>query len=297
MSTIVFEQALDLDTERFGSALGRQPVAVRHSFVDHPALTLDALAELADRYPGRMERHRSDLPQVMPGGAPDLDGPPSETVRGIESNGCWMVFWYIDQVPEYKDILDRCIDQVEPYVPLEMGGTRQREAFLFLSAPNALTPIHFDPEHNFLLQIRGHKDMNVCPFESPEGELRELERYFDGGHRNLEAMPSDGECFGLDPGDGVYVPPFMPHWVQNGPEASVSLSITFRTQASLRSERVHRVNARLRRFGLSPAAPGGSPVRDRAKESAWLAVKAPGRRVSGLKRRLARRAGHVRPSS
>lgn len=261
-------------------------MSVSHSLAEHPLLTLDAIAELADRFPGRIERHSGDLPRVVPGGAPELEGPPSETVRGIAHNGCWMVFWYIDQVPEYRELLDRCIDQVAPAVPPEMGGTPQREAFLFLSAPNAITPIHFDPEHNFLLQIRGHKDMNVCPFDSPATKLRELERYYDGGHRNLEAVPTEGRCFGLDPDDGVYVPPFMPHWVQNGPEASTSLSITFRTEDSLRFERVHSVNAKLRRYGLSPAPPGESHVRDRAKETAWLTAKAPGRSLSGLKGRL-----------
>ena len=140
-------------------------------------------------------------------------------------------------------MLDRCLDEAESYLPRGAGSALQREAFLFLSAPNAVTPIHFDPEHNFLLQIRGHKDMNVCPFPSVEVERRELDRYHDGDHRNLPSLPSEGEVFGLDPGRGVYVPSFMPHWVQNGPRASVSLSITFRSRESLRADRVHRINS------------------------------------------------------
>ena len=81
--------------------------------------------------------------------------------------------------------------------------------------------------------------MNVCPFPDSESEMQELERYYDGGHRNLENLPSEGVTFRLEPASGVYVPSFMPHWVQNGPAASISLSITFRTPASLRAERVH----------------------------------------------------------
>jgi hypothetical protein len=258
--------------EGFTQTFGYRPRAVRHSLVEHPLLSLDAIADLADRFPGRIERHQADQPFVVPGGAPDLDGPPSETVRGIDSNGCWMVFWYIDQVPEYKRLLDQCLDHAEAFLPSGCGPAIQREAFLFLSAPNALTPIHFDPEHNFLLQIRGQKSMHVCPFESAEAELRELDRYHDGGHRNLEALPSDGELFVLDPSDGVYVPSFMPHWVQNGAAASISLSITFRTQASRQAERVHRMNAGLRKLGLSPAPPGVSARRDQAKESVWIAT-------------------------
>src|ERR1022692_4192447 len=213
MPSRVDGQVLRLDSQGFAAAFGRRAFAVEHTLVSDPLLTLDAIAELADRFPGRIERHQADLPLVTPGGAPELAGPPSETVRGIDHNGCWMVFWYIEQDPAYKALLDRSLDEAESYRPREAGGPRQREGFLFLSAPNALTPVHFDPEHNFLLQIRGHKDMNVCEFPSREHELRELERYYDGGHRNLEALPSEGETFGLDPGKGVYVPPFMPHWV------------------------------------------------------------------------------------
>jgi hypothetical protein len=81
----------------------------------------------------------------------------------------------------------------------------------------------------------------------------------------------------------VYVPAFMPRWVQNGPAASISLSITFRTPASLRLERVHLLNARLRRAGLSPRPPGASPVRDRLKESLWMAL-GPSRWLASLRR-------------
>jgi hypothetical protein len=200
-----------------------------------------------------------------------------------------MVFWYIHQDPAYKALLDRCLDEAESYLPNGAGPAVQREAFLFLSAPNAVTPIHFDPEHNFLLQIRGHKDMNVCPFPSVDAERRELDRYHDGiafrtgEHRNLLSLPPDGEVFGLDPGRGVYVPSFMPHWVQNGPRASVSLSITFRSRESLRAERVHKINSHMRHLHLHPTPAGVSPARDRAKEAVWLAVRRSPRRLAALR--------------
>ena len=275
---------LDIDRETFADAFGRRPTGVSHNLVDHPLLTIDAIAELADRFPGRIERHQADMPLVMPEGAPELSGPPSETVRGIDENGCWMVFWNIEQVPEYGALLDTCLDQAESLLPRAVGRTQQREAFLFLSAPDALTPVHFDPEHNFLLQIRGHKDMHVCAFPSLESARRELERYYGGGHRNLEAVPSDGVTFPLDPSDGVYVPSHMPHWVQNGPRASISLSITFRTRASRRLERVERVNASMRKMRLTPQPPGKSRTRDIAKEVVWVAAREPRRRVAQLRR-------------
>jgi hypothetical protein len=268
------------------SSFGRQPMGVEHSLADHPLLQLDRIAALAERFPGRIERHQADLPLVVPGGAPELYGPPAETVRSIETNGCWMVFWYLELVPEYKALLDLCLAGVESHLPKGARSMRKREAFLFLSSPQALTPIHFDQEHNFLLQIRGGKTMHVCPFPDSDSECRELERLYDGGpflDRNLGAVPSGGQPFELEPGSGVYVPSFMPHWVQNGGRASISLSITFRSPESLRLERVHLINARLRKAGLRPRRPGSSIVRDRLKESLWLA--------SGPARRLARRRG------
>ena len=126
--------------------------------------------------------------------------------------------------------------------------------------------------------------MNVCPFRSVDEERRELDRYHDGNHRNLPSLPSDGEVFGLDPGRGVYVPSFMPHWVQNGPRASVSLSITFRSRESLRAERVHRINSRMRRLHLQPTPAGAYPTRDRAKEAMWLAMHGSQQPLAALRR-------------
>lgn len=252
-----------------GEALGRRELGVRHALADHPLLSIEALAELADALPaGALERHEAKQPLLMPGGAPDLDGSPSETVRTIETNGRWMVLWNVEQVPRYRQLLDSILDELAPYVPAREGAMGRREAFLFLSAPGAVTPVHFDPEHNFLLQIRGTKRIDVGRFPDRAWELRELDRYHDGGHRNLEEVPPRSSTFVMEPGDGVYMYPWVPHWVENGPAASISLSITFRTRRSERHERVHLLNRRLRRLGLSPRPPGESAPLDHTKAAA-----------------------------
>lgn len=248
--------------ERFGDA----PYAVGHTLAGHDLLTLEAIAKLADSLPiTSVERHQADLPLVMPGGAPDLEGRPSETVLGIESNGRWMVLWNIEDSPPYRSLMDACLDQVERAGRLRPGDMRNRQAFLFMTAPGGNTPVHFDPEHNLLLQIRGVKEMNVGRFPDPAMLHAELERYYRGGHRNLERMPSEVTCFRMLPGDGTYVHPFAPHFVKNGPEPSISLSITFRTAASERFENAHRFNAKLRRARLAGGRPGRWSAVDRAK--------------------------------
>jgi len=268
MATITrtHDDLLEIDPPAFADGFARRPFGVRHSLVDHPLLMPDAIAELADAMPiAAVERHRSDLPLVLPDGAPELDGRPSDSVRELDTGRVWMVLWNIEQVPEYKGLLDACLDEVEQLVGDRHGGMRDRKAYLFLSAPGAVTPAHFDPEHNLLLQIRGTKEMTVGRFADAADQQRELDRYHGGGHRNLERIPEEATPFVLEPGEGVYVYPFAPHWVRNGEAASVSLSITFRTHDSRRVERVHRFNARLRKLGLSPRPAGSSPVRDRAK--------------------------------
>jgi Cupin superfamily protein len=262
-------QLLSIEEGKFAQCFSDRAFAVSHQLADHPLLTLDAMAELADRLPLKsIERHRADLPLLSPGQPAELEGPASETVRQLESGNAWMVMWYIEQVPEYRALVNDCLDQVESYVGRRHGGMRYRKAYLFLSAPGATTPAHFDPEQNLLLQIRGLKHFSVGRFHDPSEQQAELDRYFDGGHRNLDRMPQLEQTFDMDPGDGVYVPPFAPHWVHVGDIASISLSITFRTKASLEMERVSHFNARMRKLHMSPQPPGRSPSRDRLKASA-----------------------------
>ena len=192
--------------------------------------------------------------------------------RGIESNGCWMVLKNIELDPEYKRLLDESLDEVTPYVRDRAGGMTEREGFIFLSAPGSVTPSHTDPEHNFLLQVRGTKQMNVGGFPDAATEQLVLEDAVAGGHRNVDWEPQDPVAFDLEPADGVYVHPHAPHWVQDGEEVSVSLSVTFATPTSEATRRVHSINSRLRRLGLSPTPPGRRPHLDRFKAACSRAL-------------------------
>ena len=237
-------------------------------------MSVEAIAELAERLPGdRVEHNIADLPKVVdPDAVQRSDEPVGEIARNIENNDCWMVLKNIESDPQYKALLDQCLDEVAPYVRDRDGGMTEREGFVFLSAPGSMTPSHTDPEHNFLLQVRGTKQMNVGRFPDPKTEQLALEQALGGGHRNVDWEPADPVAFDLEPGDGVYVPPHAPHWVQNGPQVSVSLSITFATPASQETRQVHSMNARLRRLGLSPTPPGRRPRLDRGKAAGLKAM-------------------------
>jgi hypothetical protein len=205
---------------------------------------------------------------VADGAAPRVDLSPGEIARTIDTNGCWMVLKNIEQVPAYHALLDELLDEVTPLVADNEGGMNLREGYVFLTAPGSTTPAHTDHEHNFLLQVRGPKHFHVGVFRDPVEHQVQIEKMYAGA-RNLDRLPDDPVLYDLEPGDGLYVAPCAPHWVETLDQVSVSLSITFRTPVTERASQVHAINRHLRRLRLQPKAPGHSAGRDRAKAGAF----------------------------
>ena len=252
---------LQLQGNVFDACFGKRPFMMHHHLSEHAAFLLPRLAELAGTLPAAsVEYNAGDVPLTLdPARTPRNGLTPEETIRRIVECRSWMVLKNVEQDPAYAALLDACLAQVENMLPGAMG---EKEAFVFVSSPGSITPYHMDPEQNFLLQIRGEKTLRV--FADPAVlSQQELERFHCGAHRNLvyrDELDAKSESFTLRPGSGLHVPVTTPHWVQNGPEVSVSFSITFQTPQTLRGAHVHRMNARLRRLGLNPAGMGGSPV-------------------------------------
>jgi hypothetical protein len=278
---------LHLDAEQCRRDIGYREFRVRHALRGHPLFSLDALAQLADSLPpNAVERHAADQQLLVPGGQVHLPNKASDTVRNIHTNGSWMVMWNLEQNESYRRVIDAVLEQVTPLLPKREARMGRREAFLFISSPNSVTPIHFDPEHNFLLQLSGIKQVSVGKFQDRASEIHALDRYYDGSHRNLDTVPLTSSIAVMNPGDGVYIYPWAPHWVHNGPEPSVSLSLTFRTRRSQRVENACMFNRKLRIHGLRPRPPGDFEPLDRAKAAAvaltgWM--RRGGRRQLGLR--------------
>jgi hypothetical protein len=172
----------------------------------------------------------------------------------------------IQRAPEYAELIDRCLDEVEQLVAERQGGMTARAGYLFISAPASNTPMHFDREHSFLLQVRGVKHVSVAAFvDDPAALEREFDRYVDGRECDFAAMQAVAETFDLEPGVGVYLPSYVPHWVETEAGVSISFSIPFDTKYVERAEAVIRINKRMRRLHLSPRPIGASEPIDRAK--------------------------------
>lgn len=265
--------------ERLAAAYPERPVLLRHGLADHPLLRLEALIGLASRMRAiDVEYNRGDLPVGIDAAATPANGLSIvDTIRGIEENGSWMVLKFVEQDPVYRDLLDHALSGVDSVVEPVTGPMLKREGFIFISSPHAVTPFHFDPEHNILLQIRGQKAMNVFPAGDERiapGPLHE--KFHSGGHRNLpwdDAYGDIGAQFDLTPGDGLYVPVKAPHWVRNGAEPSISFSITWRSEWSFHEEYAHGFNRLLRATGLRPAAPKRYPHDNKLKSIAYRALR------------------------
>ncbi|HZI92709.1 MAG TPA: cupin domain-containing protein [Patescibacteria group bacterium] len=254
----------------------REPFLIRHHLENHPLFDLERLQKLSRLLPDdKAEYYSGDVPvYTSPEKTPSTGLSLQETIRRIETCHSWVVLKNVEQDPEYRALLNLCIDEVGDVYGPTLRGSSDRVGFIFISSAKAVTPCHLDPEHNFLLQVRGSKTINVGD-RSFLAE-NELERYFTGGHRNVE-LPDDlgsrAATFRLRPGDGVHVPFTAPHWVVNGDGLSVSFSITFQTPESRRKAVVHKVNAYLRRTGVRPTPPGRSALRDASKVLGFEAIR------------------------
>ena len=279
------------DAAALAEVFGRKPMLVEHELLGERLLQLEALADLAGDLPQTLEfveHHRGDAGELVPGGgesAPRLAVSGVDVVRSIETNQCRMSLRHIELVPRYAELMDRVLDGVAPLIPERDGRMRQREGFVFVNAPNSITPLHADPEHNFLLQTRGTKTVRIGTFADQSRLDLDLERQYGGGHHYLTTMPDELVEYALRPGIGLYIPPHVAHMVENGDEASVSLSVTFRTAATKRGENVYRFNARLRKLRLQPHPPGDSKVVDVAKAATVRAWKRARSLASGLDQR------------
>ncbi|HVY62083.1 MAG TPA: cupin-like domain-containing protein [Planctomycetota bacterium] len=281
---------LEIDAAEFARSFDRRPFLVGHRLATHELFALPRLVELAKRLPPKsVEYNAGDIAIGQdPSRTPQTGLSVEETIRRIEDCRSWLVLKNIEQDPEFRALLDACLDEVEAHSEAVDPGMCDREGFIFVSSPGSVTPYHMDPEQNFLLQVRGLKQVSL--FDRGDRAVvseEQIEDMLTGKPRNMpwrEEMQAHGQVFELTPGKGLHFPCAFPHWVKNGPEVSISFSITFRTRSTERRAAVHAFNARLRRRGVAPGSVGSSPARDALKSVAE-------RGLSRVERILRRRKG------
>jgi hypothetical protein len=287
------------DTAALTQDFPNLPFGLKHHFVGNPLLTLPVLAELVRQLPRDRLEYNSGKAAISqtPETTPTVDLAPEEIVRNIESAGAWMVLKSVEQDPAYRKLIEDALMEVartRGHDSLKAAGFEDIRGFIFVSSANSTTPFHADADENFFFQIHGDKFFHV--YDNRDRSIASEEALESSAikHRNLPYEARfDAKCttYKLKPGDGVFVPYQWPHWVRTADSYSISLSLTWKSDAVRRRNDIFAVNAMLRGFGMPQNPPGVNPAFDNAKVAAFRAASAavePLRRNETMRRTIRR---------
>jgi hypothetical protein len=240
-----------------------------HSLPDESLVTLDALADAADRLPAKqVEHHLGDLPVILPGGeSVKLDQTPGDAVRNVATNGCWVMLRALGVLPEYESLLRRISARYELALRARGETLVEHDLIAFIGAPGATVPVHFDRNHHLLVQVRGSKVVGTGTFSDPVISQRQIERGMQPHRFNADVMPDRREERVLHAGEALVIPAFTFHWVQGRDDVSIAMTCVVGTTSTARDSAVHEFNLRSRKLGLRPAPPRRNARVDRAKQN------------------------------
>ena len=255
-----------------GEAYPDSSALLRHNLSGNRLLQLDALAEAAQR----MKPEKVDLRLANTGNREEADFSrvfqedkrADDVIRGIAGGGNWVGLCNIEQLPEYRDLLEEIMTEIAPVTEPLTGTNLNMVGFIFISPPHAFTPYHFDAEYNILFHISGSKQFATFPASPPYIRPEIQEAYHLTGENLLswhDEFAEGGRVYDLGPGDALHVPYGAPHWVKAGSEPCFSLSLTWHSKWSHRNCNALKLNHALRKKGLAtfspPAWPRSAPVR------------------------------------
>ncbi len=225
----------------FDDAFPGQSMEFIHDLHLDDRLTLASVADLADRLPRRsVIADTAAQPLLVPQGGPPRGAleRPGDVIRDLHNANAWLTLLNVEDDPGMAELMNTHLDQLESGIIAKQGKMRKRVAFVFVSSPNSVTPVHFDIEHSLLMQVSGNKTVSIGRFESDAVRRHEIDRYWDGSHGRIETLPPEVAVYTLTPGRAVYIPPGTPHWVHNGPDISLSVTLTYFTAATVRQNRI-----------------------------------------------------------
>jgi hypothetical protein len=269
---------LRFEASEFQDGFGNTPFRFEHELAESSLFAQARVERLFADLPATAVRvHRGNVPEAThPLACLRHDLSPTEAIRSLHREPLWIYATQIERDPGYRALLHRCIEEIRPHSESIAPGLFNPQAFLIVSSPHALRPYHVDATHNFLIHIRGEKTAHVWdPFDRETLSEMELEHTFSETQK-LNFQESYRErAFErtLSPGQGIHLPVMAPHFVRNGPEACVSLTIAFRTPCSVRRQTLYRINGNLRRLGMHPTPVGAKKRSDALKYATYQVVR------------------------
>lgn len=254
------------------AALPAEPLRVRHDLPRHPLFSEQRIKETIVRMAADDVEIRA-VPTIGSGGFErserifDLDGVRAFSMLG--ERPLWVNLHHVERYDAgYRDLLASYLRSIATHIGELEPEVYEAGCFLLLSSGRASVHFHADPDQSFLNQIRGSKRALVYPAALvPEPTLETLAH--TGDHDVVTWQPeyeAYARSIHLTPGDGVLLPLYAPHRVENDDAISVSLSIGFHTRHSLARSRVHLVNRELRALDRPVTPWGVSRFGDSLKE-------------------------------
>ena len=259
----------------------RAPYAFRHRIAEHPLLSLESLQALVPQFdPRKVYFSQRRMQQGEDFNRAISDGREGASVealiQGLRSNQGYIMVREPELHPSFAELHRALADDIGQMLQAQRLAKHAIgvRSYLFISSPGSVTPFHFDRASNFLLQIRGSKQVTV--FEPWDERVITAVEYESHSAYNDCAVRWKPDCeplgrqFHCSPGDAVHIPFLGGHHVRNGSDdLSITLSVFFNTPRTLHQLHALRCNHRLRpllgRFGLQPAAVGRQPWRDTGK--------------------------------
>lgn len=279
---------------------------VRHKLADHPLLQPDQLVALGKRFQGTShlftfnntagaDANFDDVARLYPNRRSVTD-----TLQGINEAKAWMLLRHVQADPTYQKLIDLALDSIKPDIEAKDPGMYYRAGWIFVASPRTITPFHIDRNHGILLQVHGTKKVYVWDADDLEVCSEYARDCFHSRHeldevKWHEEFRERAHVFEVGPGQGVYMPITSPHMVETGEEPSITISLTYSTNATRRNAMEHVLHDLLRRKGIKPPTVGKHPLIDRlsyASASAMIAMRGTGSRPPACPS-LARRTAYA----
>jgi len=242
----------DLSAHR--EALGDRPFVFDHGLHGDPRFERGQLAELVTRVPcawvlaheaqfsPHERRGKTKLPADADLGAAILDLPTS---------GVSIRAYNLEHTTDFRPLLDEVTPVVTDLVGDREGGVAEVNLATFLASAGAVTAAHPDRHHNLLLGVDGRKKVWVDRDPDARGHHVRTLDYFRRPDLGAPDLPP-AECFALEPGQGVYIPPYRWHWTEVLDDCATGFSVGFSTATTERNNCVLGFDMRLRTLGLRP---------------------------------------------
>jgi hypothetical protein len=242
----------------------------KHSLGKFPALSIPNVAKLTQRLLDEKRFEQVFCSMGDKSGYSDKEsaGKVLDALQSLDTAGAWLRLTRVDEInEEFRDICETFYGDLSKLLNRDIKSEVMKTfVTLFISSPNKITPYHIDHTWNFLLQIDGNKTVHLYDEKDQRVLSPEIqEGWYMQQCKVEENKAVAGIAYDLAPGEAAHHPVNAPHWVQNGPDVSVSLSFGLCLHSSNDDAKVHQINYLLRRMGMNPTPPRKSKWKDSVK--------------------------------